>query len=152
MNRLIIIIFIFLSILTTNMLYSYPYINDNDCTTFIQNKTTKEIIKQEFDSNTKVTFYGDSRMQLAHFLLPYGIPFVGLDFFLGALPEGWNEHKSDVGFQGELNQSPLLSQDELNQINDRNELPNEPHTPPPNPEPNFIELWIICRLIGLCKK
>jgi hypothetical protein len=30
MNRLIIIIFIFLSILTTNMLYSYPYINDND--------------------------------------------------------------------------------------------------------------------------
>jgi hypothetical protein len=30
MNRLIIIIFIFLSILTTNMLYSYSYINDND--------------------------------------------------------------------------------------------------------------------------
>jgi len=88
---------IFIIYFTLNSaLFTYPYVVDifqteevkerfSSCTT-IEYKNLPPL----FDSNTKVTFYGDSRMQLAHFLLTYGIPFVGLDFFLGALPEGWN--------------------------------------------------------------
>ncbi|GIX41285.1 MAG: hypothetical protein KatS3mg129_1018 [Leptospiraceae bacterium] len=52
--------------------------------------------ESNFDSNTKVTFYGDSRMDFADLPFPYGLAGMfgsglgGLDVFLGALPEGWN--------------------------------------------------------------
>jgi hypothetical protein len=79
----------------SSALFTYPYVVDLFSTEEVKIKfflCEHNNLPPLFDSNTntKVTFYGDSRMQLAHFLLPYGIPFVGLDFFLGALPEGWN--------------------------------------------------------------
>jgi lysophospholipase L1-like esterase len=65
---------------------------------------------------------------------------------------GWHLDKFDVRLQTVKNESSLLSQDELNQINDRNKLPNEHYTTPPNPEPNLWDLLILCWLLGGCRK
>lgn len=99
MKKIIFITFI-LTILKTQI-FSYPYVNDTKQKLDNGVQVVKCSTEGNYDSNTKVTFYGDSRIEYAEFPLPYGLaakPFFdlpssgigGLDTFLGALPEGWN--------------------------------------------------------------
>ncbi|GIX41286.1 MAG: hypothetical protein KatS3mg129_1019 [Leptospiraceae bacterium] len=64
---------------------------------------------------------------------------------------GWHKDKFDVGLQGVKEEPPLLSQQDLNQINDSSPLPHENSSRPSDPEPNIIDWLILCYILGCFK-
>lgn len=71
----------FLFVLYVSSIFSYPYSEiplpnrDNVCET---------VLNRDYDANTRMTVYGDSRLDFM------GAVFPDIDFFLNAPAEGWN--------------------------------------------------------------